>query len=464
MELNLESLDGLKRKLTIGFQAEEIEGAYQKIVKKQQASTKMPGFRPGKVPVSVLEKRWGEHFQQEAKENLLEQAFKDAEAKFSFIFAYPPEISEDFHSFDMRKKEALSCVASFEVLPQAEPLVEALKKDFSKPSPSLDDNELQEQLEELRLHFSSYQKTEQPIVAKDKLELIIEGEIEGGEKFNPEQEKTVIQLGRKRLEEALEKPLYGKKQGDIVEYSHKFESSFPDPKLQGKSVQFKMHILSVERPEPLEWGEELYQKLAPEIKDQASLETWVKERLIEEKRVAASNKQLEELRDRLRDSLDFDVPLKFIEQNIENFEEKDPYFSALNNAIETAEKEKKTEVAFEAPHQHPHPPDGKIGDDHLTRMSLAEAKQDLAKTKEDYTKNLWKDLRLELYLQSIIQKEKIKAQDYLVYNSLLRLANSFRMQPEELIKSPYGKKIYQDLVLENLQHQALEWNLNQILK
>jgi len=445
MELSLENLPGLKRKLKINFSPQDVAENYQKIFKKHQHQIKLPGFRAGKVPQKLIEQRYGESLQAQTKEQLVEKAFSEATKKYELQLAYSPIFEKDFDAKDVKEKKEIHLVAEFEILPQVE-MVASGSLAIQKEEPKVTEEEIQERSHALKLHFCTYQEVTDSVQKNDRLTVVIEGDIEGGEAFNPKQEPQVVQVGQKYLQEDLEEALYGKNLESKIELTHFYPPDFQEPKLRGKKVDFRLQILKMERPQNWQWTKENVALVSPELKTEEDLKKWVKDRLLENKKQELEAKKVEELNLVLKDHLDFAIPQKYWEDTAQNYEKRDVRFQQLKKETEKAVSEEKKTVLFKN--------EGQATEETL---SVKEAQKKLAEFSEEFKTQALKEIRLDLYLNQIIQNQSLKPKEEVVFHSFQHLCRSLNMQPENLIKADYGKRIYNQLVEEDLKRQALLW-------
>ena len=144
MHVSVESGDGLERRMTVALPSEQIEAEVEKRLKGFARSARLPGFRPGKVPVKILRQRYGDQLTQEVFGDLVQSSFGEAVSQESLRPAGPPRVEP---SID-RNEKRYAYTAVFEVLPQFE--LGALEgKVIKRPTAEVTEGNVEELIEKL---------------------------------------------------------------------------------------------------------------------------------------------------------------------------------------------------------------------------------------------------------------------------------------------------------------------------
>ena len=118
MQVSIESLDGLERKMTVQVPAEQVTEAVQKKLKELSKTVRIDGFRPGKVPLKVVQQKFGGHVRQEVIGDVIESSYREALVQENVRPAGMPNID----SIDSEGAESMSYTATFEVYPELDRL------------------------------------------------------------------------------------------------------------------------------------------------------------------------------------------------------------------------------------------------------------------------------------------------------------------------------------------------------
>ena len=175
MQTTLETLSALERKMTFAVLEADVQAATTKELQKIAKTVKLPGFRPGKVPFSMVEKNYGYSAFNDALNDLVIDAFAKSVDEQKLRVAGRPSIDA---VADHPNKEELAFTATFEVYPTV------VFKDFKSIdletfSASVGDADIDETLAMLRKQRATYAASSAPAAAGDKLTCDFEGKIDG---------------------------------------------------------------------------------------------------------------------------------------------------------------------------------------------------------------------------------------------------------------------------------------------
>ncbi|MEQ3652826.1 MAG: trigger factor, partial [Glaciecola sp.] len=199
------------------------------------------GFRPGKVPVSVIKKRFGQAVRQEVAGDVMQRQFYEAIMKEKITPAGMP-------TFDLTKDvdgEDLEFVATFEVYPEVK--VNGLDKiKVEKPVVEITDKDLDTMMETLQKQHASWKEVKRKAKKDDKVTMNFVGTIDGEEFDGGKAEDFPLELGKGRMIPGFEKPLVGVKKGDEVVSDVTFPEDYHAEALKGKDASFAITVTKVE--------------------------------------------------------------------------------------------------------------------------------------------------------------------------------------------------------------------------
>ena len=212
------------------------------MILQQLAKTqRINGFRPGKVPVNVIQKRYGQAVRQEIAGEAMQRGFYQAITQEKITPAGAPnfELKTDVMGKD------LEFVASFEVYPEVE--VKDLNKiKVDKAVVEITDKDLDNMMETLRKQHAGWKEVKRKSKKDDKLTMNFVGTIDGVEFDGGKAENFVLEMGKDRMIPGFEKPLVGAKAGDEVIVDVTFPEDYHAEKLKGKAAQFTVNVTKVE--------------------------------------------------------------------------------------------------------------------------------------------------------------------------------------------------------------------------
>ncbi|WP_349571436.1 trigger factor [Azotobacter salinestris] len=244
MQVSVESTSALERRLTIGVPAERIETEVNKRLQQTARRAKIPGFRPGKVPMSVIRQRYEESARQEALGDLIQASFYEAVVEQKLKPAGAPSVEPKV----FEKGKDLEYVATFEVYPEFEVVglegiaVERLQAEVAE-------SDVDNMLEILRKQNTRYTQVEREAQDGDQLNIDFIGKIDGEAFAGGSAKGTLLVLGSGRMIEGFEAGLVGAKAGEERVLSLTFPADYQNLDLAGKAAEFTVTVNSVSEAE-----------------------------------------------------------------------------------------------------------------------------------------------------------------------------------------------------------------------
>ncbi len=253
MQVSVENTSALERRMTIGVPAERIETEVNKRLQQTARRAKVPGFRPGKVPMSVIRQRYEDAARQEALSDLIQATFYEAVVEQKLNPAGAPAVQPKV----FEKGKDLEYVATFEVFPEFQVAgfegiaIERLQADVA-------DADLDNMLEILRKQNTRFEKAERDAQNGDQLNIDFVGKV-GGEVFAGGSAKgTQLVLGSNRMIPGFEDGLVGAKAGEERVLNLTFPADYQNLDLAGKEAEFTVTVNSISEPKLPELNDEFF--------------------------------------------------------------------------------------------------------------------------------------------------------------------------------------------------------------
>lgn len=243
MQVSVEAGDGLMRRLRVELPAEEIEQEIEKRLQSYARSVRLPGFRPGKVPLRMLRQRYGDSVRMEVFGERIEASFPQAVAEAELRPAGRPEIEPDLD----RTAGRYRYVAEFEVLPELE-LATLQGYSVSRPLVEVTDADVDETIERLRQQRKRWETAERAAVEGDRVTVDFEGTVDGEPFDGGRGEGVQVELGTGRFIPGFEDQLVGVTAGDRITVEVTFPDDYPQAALAGKPAHFDATVQAVEEP------------------------------------------------------------------------------------------------------------------------------------------------------------------------------------------------------------------------
>lgn len=245
MQVSVENGAGLERRLTVVLEPERIESAVENRLRDFSRSARLPGFRPGKVPVRMLRQRYGEQIRSEVVGELVQSTFGEALVQEGLNPVAQPTFDLDMDP----KARRYAYTATFEVLPAFE-LGSMTGKQVKRPVVELQDADLEALIERLQEQRKTYDEVERPAQDGDRLKISFTGTLGGEEEPFPGGTGNNLQLilGSGQMIPGFEAGLVGAAACE----ERVLELSFPDnyhaEHLKGKAASFAVTVHAVAEP------------------------------------------------------------------------------------------------------------------------------------------------------------------------------------------------------------------------
>ena len=250
MDVSIETTSGLERRMTVRLPADRFETEVTSRLKQTAKQVRLPGFRPGKVPLREIQRRFGPSVRQEVAGEMMQSSFFEAVQSESLRPAGPPALEPA----SLEAKEAFEFTATFEVFPEVQ-LGDLTSIEVSKPVAELGESDVDDMVERLREQRKAFVEQEGRAAADgDQVKLDFTGYLadddgniaDDAEPFEGgSAEGAEIVIGSGRMIPGFEEALTGL----AADEEKSFEVTFPDDygaeHLQGKKARFDVKVVTV---------------------------------------------------------------------------------------------------------------------------------------------------------------------------------------------------------------------------
>ena len=299
-----------KRSLEIEIPLAEVERARERVTNSIKQRVRLPGFRPGKAPVNLIQSRFESQIRSEVLDLLLPQAFRDKVQKEELKVVGSPNIS-DLH-FD--PGEPIRFKADFEVAPEFD-LGDYRGLPAQYEEPTVADDELSKRLESMRENKAEYVNLDpRPIESGDYVLVRLQS-VSG--LAEPIEQDVQIEVGAEQTLPEFNQALLGASPDDVKQVDVTYPEDYAQERLAGKTVQFELTPKIVRKKELPALDDEFARDLG-DYQNLDELREAVKKSIFHEKQYIAQQAAKEELIDRLVERNDFPVPEAYIDRQIEN--------------------------------------------------------------------------------------------------------------------------------------------------
>lgn len=312
MQVSVETTQGLERRLTISVPAESVDVEVKNRLRHIGKTQKINGFRPGKVPPSVLQKRYGQSVRQEVAGELMQRNFVDAIVAEKMNPAGRP----NFVAKSNEEGKSLEFEATFEVYPEVE-LKDLASINVEKPAVEVTDSDLDEMFVTLQNQHKTWKENKRKSKKGDKLTIDFTGRI-GGEIFEGgKAEAFELELGASRMIPGFETDIIGMKVGEEKTIKVTFPDDYHAENLKGKEAEFEIVVNKTEGPVVPTIDEEFAKLFGVESGGVEALREEVRKNMTRELTQAVKAKVKEQVIDGLLEAHEVEIPASLVAQEVD---------------------------------------------------------------------------------------------------------------------------------------------------
>jgi trigger factor len=406
MKLEVTELGPMKRAIKIEVPKDVVNKEFDRAYTNLKRQVRIPGFRPGKAPIAMLEKRYAKAVEQDVIQRLVPDYYQRAvqEADVSPVLVEIPPLER----MKAQRNDSLTFTATVEIKPKIE------LRDYRPPNPislkpdprTVSDDDVDKALENLRQSQARIDEAPKNTPLDEALYAVvnIEGFLEGEPIEGSKKESHLQQIGSNEpvLGVKIDEALIGKTEGETAEVVQEYPPTHPDERLAGKSVNFQISIVGVK------------QKNVPELDDEFAKD-------------CGSYETLEQLKNKVRTELE----------------------SSLKRAIEEAHKDKIVERLVEM--HHFDLPDALVNREvkAMVRQQLMDEQRkkgasqaddeahweaEVKRLQQELAPDAKKRVKLALVLETIAEKEGITVSEEDLLEEIRKLAQSLQIPVENIQK------------------------------
>jgi len=241
---NVETLGTLERRVSMSLPAAEIEREIDSRLKKLARNVKMPGFRPGKVPLKLIAQTYGPQVRSEVLSDAVQKAFSDAVKEANLKVAGFPRIEKK----DGADSAALEFSATFEIYPEVK-LADLAGVAIERPQVTVDDAAVDKTIGILRRQRTRFVGVERPAKEGDRLTVDFSGTIDGEPFAGGKGENFAFTPGEGRMLPEFDTAAQGMRAGETKTFELTFPADYHGKEVAGKRASFELTVKSVQEPQ-----------------------------------------------------------------------------------------------------------------------------------------------------------------------------------------------------------------------
>ncbi len=305
-------VEGCKHSLEISIPAAEVESETNRVVQDVQKRAKLPGFRPGKSPASIIRKQFAGDIRQQVLESLIPNHLQKQLEAENLNVVGTPDIS-DVHFHD---NEPLRFKATFEVVPEIE-LGEYTNIEVPYQDPEITDEDITKRIDEIREQKAQYVNIDPRPLADGDYAVVSLESLEGVAGDPVKTDEMQLEIGAKETFEAFNENLRGLTPGDEKDFEVEYPADYGSEKLAGRKVKFHAVVKGLRKRELPELDDDFAQELG-DYRTVDELKEAVRKAIFSQRQYEAQQEAKNKIVDKLVDAHEFPVPEVFVERQIRN--------------------------------------------------------------------------------------------------------------------------------------------------
>ena len=314
MKTTVEEISSVKKKILVEIDSKDVDKKIDSAFKRYGKSAKIKGFRPGKVPMKVLERYYGEQVIYEVTNSIVQETLPQAMQETEIYPLNMPTLENDAQ---LVKGQDFKYAAIMEVRPEFE-LKDYTGVEAEKEKCEISDDDVENQIQAILKSQGNLEAlTDDRGIEKDDYAIINYEAFEGDEAIEGmKSENYSLTIGAGNFYPGFEDEIIGAKKGDKKDFTIDFEEDYVNPQLAGKSIKFNVEITDIKVMELPELNDDFVKGLGVEFETVDELKEKIREDLgeREEKRIEGDLRN--SILEKIADSVEFELPESLIENEI----------------------------------------------------------------------------------------------------------------------------------------------------
>jgi trigger factor len=314
MKVHLEEISPIKKTLTVEVEADQIKKEWESVVKGFNNKVKLKGFRPGKIPVTVLTKYYGPQIEEEVVSRIVNRTYPEALKETGVVPVAYPEL--DYPALD--KEASFNYKATVELKPDV-PVAEYKGLEIKKSDLTITEEDLEKRLSSIQMSHGELLPLdeERPLQKGDFAVMDYQSFMDGKEVQGGSAKNFDLEIGAGYFNAEFEKALEGMQKGEEKEFDVDFPEDYGNASLKGKRVHYKAKLQDIKTRHLPELNDAFAQGLGKEFTSLDDLKKKIREDLEKEATSKADLKEREGLIDGLIAKTEFEIPEAMVNQEIQ---------------------------------------------------------------------------------------------------------------------------------------------------
>ena len=310
MQVQLETLSGLERRMSIALPLAAIDAQVADRLKRVARTAKIQGFRPGKAPAKIIEANYGAQVREEVLGEQVQQSFYKAAVEQKLRVAGYPRFEPAEGD-----AETFKFSASFEVYPEIV-IGELAGKEIEKPNTEVTDAEIDKTVDILRKQRTRFNRVEREAANGDRVIIDFKGTIDGVAFEGGSSENFPFMLGQGQMLPEFEAGIVGAKEGETKTVEVNFPADYHGQDVAGKTAVFEITVKNVAAAELPEVNEEFAKLLGIADGDVAKMRAEIRKNVEREVKRRLSAQVKENVMQALIDVTPIDLPKALVDLEV----------------------------------------------------------------------------------------------------------------------------------------------------
>ncbi|MDO6459465.1 trigger factor [Granulosicoccaceae sp. 1_MG-2023] len=412
MQVSVETTQGLERKLTVTVPSEAIDSKVEERLNSMKKTVKVNGFRPGKVPMSVIKKRYEGQVRGEVLGDVINSSFYEAVSQEKLRPAGYPQITP----VESESAEGFTFDAVFEIYPEITPAaVDSIS--IERPVAEVKDSDVDDMLETLKKQRGTWEDADRASQNEDQVVIDFTGRVDGEEFDGGKAENTPLVLGSNSMIPGFEDQIVGMKAGEEKTIKVTFPEEYQAEHLAGKEAEFDIRVHSVQERKLPEIDEEFVKSFGIEDGDVEALRKDIRNNMERELKQALDAAVKNQVMEGLLEVNEIDVPAALVKEETGRMKQQ-----LMQQMPQGANADTLSDDLF--------------ADDATRRVKLG------------------------LLIAEIVKQNEIKASPEKVREQIENIAASYQ-EPQQVIDYYYGnRELLQNMEGVVLEQQVCDWVLD----
>ena len=316
MQVSVETTQGLERRMTVGVPAETVNDEIKKRLKQLASTQRIPGFRPGKVPLTVIKQRYGKPVRHEVLTEVMQRSFYEAIVQEKLTPAGPPRVEPRDGEGELFEFDAI-----FEVYPEVA-VSDLSSLELEVVNAEVADADVDIMLDTLRKQRADWEKVRRMAKKGDMVVIDFEGSIDGETFEGGKGESVSVVLGEGKMLPDFENGLLKIKANEERDIEVSFPEDYQAEALAGKTATFKIKTHEVKGQKLPELDEEFIKQFGIEDGDVDALKAEVRKNMNRELAQTLKTRIKTEVLDKLANANELELPKSMIDQEVERLREQ----------------------------------------------------------------------------------------------------------------------------------------------